>query len=92
MTMVSAWRKLSTPHNGIMELIRQIHFIAATNSFNLRITYIAGVDNSIADAVSRCNWEQFRALHPTALEEPMKVDCDLEFLKRALQTDHETLT
>ncbi|GAU88988.1 hypothetical protein RvY_01590 [Ramazzottius varieornatus] len=55
MAVVSAWRKMSTPHNGIMELIRQMHFIAATNNFNLRITYIAGFDNSIADSVSRCN-------------------------------------
>ncbi|GAU97607.1 hypothetical protein RvY_08877 [Ramazzottius varieornatus] len=71
-----------------MELIRQMHFIEAMNNFNLSITYIAGFGNSIADSVSRCNWKQFRSLHPTALEEPVKVDCGLDFLKRALQSDH----
>ncbi|GAV00945.1 hypothetical protein RvY_11727 [Ramazzottius varieornatus] len=88
MAVVSALRNLSTPHNGVMELIRQMHSIAARTNFNLRIKYIAGLDSSIADSVPRCNWKQFRSLHPTALEEPVKVDCDLEFLKRALQSDH----
>ncbi|GAU98819.1 hypothetical protein RvY_09912 [Ramazzottius varieornatus] len=62
--------------------------MAATNNFNLRITYMADVDNLIAYAVSRCNWEQFLALYPTASEEAVRVDCDLEFLKRVLQSDH----
>ena len=88
LAVVYAWKKKSSAHNGMMELMRQIHFVAAKNNFDIQITHIAGVDNSIADAISRCDLERFRLLKPTAKPQPEVVQFDLELVKKALLSDH----
>ncbi len=43
-------------------LVRALFFVAATNNFHVSITHIAGVDNSIADALSRFQMPKFNQL------------------------------
>ena len=53
-----------------MSLIRQTLFIAAENSFALRVAHVSGVNNAAADALSRLQIGRFRTLHPTAAAAP----------------------
>ena len=91
LAVVFAWSKKSSQHHGMMELMRQMHFVAAKNNFVVRITHIAGIDNGMADAVSRCEWERFRLLNPSANREPEVVKSDLSFIQKALMSDHVPL-
>ena len=83
-TTVAVWKKFSSPHRGLMELIRRIYFYAAKGNFTLRISYIAGVENIVADALSRFQMERFRYLVPDASGSPVSIDSNLVELKRSL--------
>ena len=52
-SVVGAWSKFSSPHKGLMDLIRRIYRHAATGNYALQITHISEVDNVVADALSR---------------------------------------
>jgi hypothetical protein len=52
-SVIAAWEKYSSPHKGLMDIIRRIYFHAAVGNFAVRITHIRGVDNGVADALSR---------------------------------------
>ena len=52
-TMVDVWRRGSICCKEIMTLIRLLYFCAARFNMHVMITHIAGVDNVIADAISR---------------------------------------
>ncbi|GAU94708.1 hypothetical protein RvY_06433 [Ramazzottius varieornatus] len=49
-------------------------FEAANNNFTLKITHISGVDNTLADAMSRIDNARFFENHPKANTEPIMVD------------------
>ncbi|GAU94864.1 hypothetical protein RvY_06571 [Ramazzottius varieornatus] len=68
-----------------MTVIRRIYFEAANNNFTLRITHISGVDNTLADAVSRFDNARFFENHPKANTEPIMVDNILDFLQIMLE-------
>ncbi|GAU89303.1 hypothetical protein RvY_01869 [Ramazzottius varieornatus] len=67
-----------------MTVIRRIYFEAANNNFTLRITHISGVDNTLADAVSRFDNARFFENHPKANTEPIMVDNILDFLREIM--------
>ena len=52
-TVVDIWRRGLTRCKEIMALIRLLYFCAARFNMHVMITHIAGVDNVIADAISR---------------------------------------
>ena len=58
-----------------MTLIRLLYFCAARFNMHVMITHIAGVDNVIADAISRFQMQHFRLLAPDAspLPDPIRV-------------------
>jgi hypothetical protein len=52
-------------------LLRELHMTAARRGFDVRVMHIAGVTNTVADALSRqCTREELLALLPTAEAEP----------------------
>ncbi len=53
MAVVQLWRSGLSKAPLFMHLVRALFFVAATNNFHVTITHIAGVDNSIADSLSR---------------------------------------
>lgn len=53
-----------------MQLTRCLSFLAAKWEFHLRAEHIRGVDNILADALSRNNLPLFRVLHPQASPSP----------------------
>ena len=53
-----------------MALVRLLYFCAARRNIHIMITHIAGINNNIADAISRFQMERFRTLAPAANLQP----------------------
>ena len=70
MGVVLCWEKLGSLNDHVLEIMRRIAMIAALNNFTLSVKHIPGVDNSIADALSRLQYDRFRTLAPNADPEP----------------------
>ena len=64
--VVEIWDHYTSKSSTIMSLVRTLHFIAAMNNFHIRISHIQGVDNTIADALSRDQMSIFHQLVPDA--------------------------
>ena len=60
------WDKGSTSSPDIMGLIRVLFLSAAQKGYSVSLKYIAGVNNPIADALSRFQDNLFRNLLPEA--------------------------
>ena len=58
--------KLGSNNTGVLDLMRRILAAAARGNFTVTLKHIAGVDNSIADALSRFQEDRFRRLAPLA--------------------------
>ena len=86
---MTVWKKFSSPHKGLMELILRIYFHAAKGNFTIRISYISGVENVVADTLSRFQMDRFRALVPMANLLPELIDSNLTELKRSLHQQHD---
>ena len=68
--VVDIWRKGTSKHAALMQLVRKLFFIAATHNFTLLLQHIQGTDNGIADALSRSQFSRFRSLAPRANADP----------------------
>ncbi|GAV01363.1 hypothetical protein RvY_12087 [Ramazzottius varieornatus] len=86
---VAAWKKFSSPHKGLMELIRRIYFHAAKNNFTLRIMHLRGVANAIADSLSRSQMERFRTLAPRPNHSPETIDSNLTKSRQSLYMQND---
>ena len=53
-----------------MALVRLLYFCATHHNIHIMITHIAGINNNIADAISRFQMERFRTLAPAANLQP----------------------
>ena len=49
-----------------MVLVHLLYFCAAHDNIHIMITHMAGINNNIADAISRFQMERFRSLAPAA--------------------------
>ena len=65
-----AWENLGSNNTGVLDLMRRILAAAARGNFTVTLKHIAGVDNSIADALSRFQEDRFRRLAPLARRNP----------------------
>ena len=71
MPVVLAIRSMSSKQRDSMRLLRHLDAIAARHGFDYRCEHIAGVANTIADALSRDGSDlQSRALRPSLLPLP----------------------
>ena len=62
---------------AIMHLLRHLLFSAARCQFSFSSAHIPGIENSIADALSRFRWQEFRRLAPDAFSFPLQIPGDL---------------
>ena len=69
--VATAWESGSCRNLEVMNLIRTTLRIAARYNFILLIRHISGIDNSIADALSRLQLSRFRSLAPSANPDPV---------------------
>ena len=60
------WQSGSTPARDIMMLVRKLYFLAAQFGFSISLRHVMGIDNPIADSLSRFQEERFRQLAPEA--------------------------
>ena len=60
------WQSGSTPSTPIMSLVRNLFLIAAKLEFSVSLKHISGVNNPIADSLSRFQMQKFRQLAPYA--------------------------
>ena len=63
----------SSKNPKAMHLMRCLTFLAAKMHFRVRATHIRGVDNILADALSRDNLSLFRTIFPQAHPHPFPV-------------------
>ncbi len=64
--VVHVWQAGRSRCPDLMDLVRALFYVAADNNFNVMIRHIAGIDNCIADALSRLQLPKFRSLAPHA--------------------------
>ncbi|XP_055349958.1 uncharacterized protein LOC129596648 [Paramacrobiotus metropolitanus] len=67
---VEAWAHLRSSSPGVLDLMRRMTRAAADNNFTLTLKHVRGVDNGIADALSRFQTQRFRILAPRASVSP----------------------
>jgi len=65
--VVDIWCKGSTRDPETMALVHMLYLRAACHNINIIITHISGVNNCIADSLSRFQVNRFRALAPTVI-------------------------
>ena len=67
--VVAIWQKGSCKCPHLMSLVRNLFFMAATGNYHVGIAHIPGVDNCIADHLSRFSIQEFRQAAPDAAPE-----------------------
>lgn len=71
--VVSILNKKTSRDPSIMFLLRRLVLLTLTYNILLKAEHISGSVNSIADAISRCQWQKFRKLAPDADLLPSKI-------------------
>ena len=62
---------------SIMHLLRNLLLVAARHNFSFSARHIPGVNNVIADALTRFNWQEFRRSAPSAISRPVPLPSQL---------------
>ena len=71
--VVDIWQSGKSRNPQLMALVRRLFFIAAVNNFHIVIQHISGIDNSIADSLSRLHMDRFWRLAPRATATPTPI-------------------
>ena len=77
--IVSVWESGLSRSTSLMHLVRALFWVAANNNFTVLLRHIPGIDNSIADALSRLQLPRFRGLAPHARLHPTPTPVDLTY-------------
>lgn len=64
--VVDVWESGLSRSSSLMCLVRALFFVAARCNFHVLIAHIPGIENSIADSLSRLQLQRFRSLAPMA--------------------------
>ena len=64
--VIAIWDRGSCKCPHLMSLVRQLFFLAAGGNYHVGIAHISGVDNRIADHLSRFSMREFRQAAPGA--------------------------
>lgn len=71
--VVAIWRKGSCKCPHLMSLVRHLFLMAAVGNYHVGIAHIPGVDNCIADHLSRFSMQAFHLAAPNAALEPTQI-------------------
>ena len=70
LSVVQMWANKGSKRSNIMSLIRTLFHISASGNFHVFIVDIPGINNCLADALSRLQLKKFRRLGPKAEQDP----------------------
>ena len=87
LAVVMAWEKGACKNKLAMHFVRFILAKAAMGNFIVYIQHIAGVDNCLADALSRLQVRHFKELAPSASDTPEQLPLDVELHSILKPTD-----
>ena len=73
LAIVNIWSAQSSKCPEIMAILRKLFFISAKHEFTVNIKHIPGVDNVLADCLSRLQLKKFFQLIPNANHTPIEV-------------------
>ena len=82
-----AWKELykslekTAKDKHLMQLIHSLYFIAATRNYTVLVSHIDGMNNTLADALSRGQVEKFKTLAPLADLKPTPLPTNWESLR-----------
>ena len=71
--VVAIINKKSSKSNRVMTLVRNLVSLSLQYNIMLKAEHIPGKINSIADALSRSDWQRFKTLCPEADPEPTEI-------------------
>ena len=70
---VDIWANKTSKCPEVAALLRKLFFITANNEFIVKVAHIAGIENAMADSLSRLQIARFRSLAPHADLNPTHV-------------------
>ena len=71
--VVTIINKKSSKSERVMTLVRSLVLSTLTQNIMIKSVFIKGKLNLIADSLSRCDWQRFRRLCPTADQQPADI-------------------
>lgn len=71
--VVTIINKKSSKSERVMSLVRSLVLSTLTQNIMIKSVFIKGKLNMIADSLSRCDWQRFRRLCPTADHQPAEI-------------------
>lgn len=74
--LVEILNKKSSKSKQVMQLVRPLILMAMLNNIHFKAFHIEGYKNSIADSISRKQWEKFWTLVPEADVNPLTIPED----------------
>ena len=77
LAVVNIWSAQSCKSPEIMAVLRKLFYIAAQHEFTVNIKHIPGVNNVLADCLSRSQIRKFFTLAPSAKSHPAEVPDEL---------------
>ena len=77
MAVVAIINKETSQDKEVMHLVRCLAFIRARFQFRIYAVHVPGVENTMADALSRNNRVLFMSLHPQAQQSPAPIPSEL---------------
>ena len=87
MAVVEAIKAKSSHDKQLMHMLRSMHFLGAQHNVRVSAQHIPGIQNSLADALSRNNMSQFLLSLPKADRVPTHVPDDFLDLVMGTQPD-----
>ena len=72
-SVVTIINKKSCKSERVMALVRKLVLVCLEFNILLKAEHIQGVQNTIADSLSRCNFQKFRHLCPDADPQPAAI-------------------
>ena len=75
--VVAIVNKDTSRDKEVMHLVRCLAFISARYQFQAYAVHVPGVENTLADALSRNNLPLFRSTYPQANQEPSPIPSEL---------------
>ena len=77
LAVVNIWSDQSCKSPEIMAVLRKLFYIAAQHEFTVNVKHIPGVNNVLADCLSRSQISKFFTLAPSAKSHPAEVPDDI---------------